>query len=226
MKESLHIEYPGEVQSFAPNVRKLITQVCQATVAEARSHLKHLPPKLMLVFYAGTNVMPELGVGAAAIAPGVIACTVDPSHPAGMARIVSEELRPALFHEMHHVARGCVMYGGKPAETFMDYVVSEGLASAFERDLGGKAAPWAEYPRGPNDSYAEVRRWVEELLVLPPDAPYRDWMFEHPDGRRWIGYRAGTYLADLAMAALGKSAGALARITAEEVLRLAGFRKV
>lgn len=223
MTESLHIEYPGDLRSFSPGMRKLIAQVSQATVAEARSHVPELPAKLMLVFYTGTNVIAELGVGAAAIAPGVVACTVDPSHPAGMAQIVSNELRPTLLHELHHLARGYVMYGGEPAETFMDYVVSEGLATAFERDLTGRPVPWAEYPRGPGNDDTEVRRWVEEMLTLPLDAPYRDWMFLHPDGRRWIGYRAGTYLADQAMAALGRSAGALARIKTAEVLQLAGF---
>jgi hypothetical protein len=64
---------------------------------------------------------------------------------------------------------------GARRTSFMDGVVSEGLATAFERDAGGRLPPW----------------------------------FQHPDGRRRIGYRAGTYIADQAIAASGSSAADL-----------------
>ena len=56
-----------------------------------------------------------------------------------------------------------------------------------------------EYPDG-------VSGWVTDLLALPDLDPFtpagqaqrRNWMSRHPDGRRWIGYRAGTYLVDCA----------------------------
>ena len=216
MRQLLKIEYPLGTAAFPPDALPLITEVALATVTEAREHLPDLPSRLVLLVYAGTNVIPETGIGSAAIAPSVIACTFDPAHHAGVTGVVMKELRPTLLHELHHIARGFVMYSGRPATTFMDFVVSEGLATAFERDVGGHLAPWGNYPDN-------VREWVKELLSLPISASYRDWMFQHPDGRRWIGYRAGTYLADRAMAALGMSAGELARIDTGEVLRLAGF---
>ena len=50
----------------------------------------------------------------------------------------------------------------------MDGVVSEGLATVFERDFGGREAPWGKYPEGVED-------WVTELLELPVSAPYNQW---------------------------------------------------
>jgi hypothetical protein len=47
------------------------------------------------------------------------------------------------------------------------------------------------------------------------------WMVEHPDGRRWIGYRAGTFIADQAIAASGRTAAQLATMPTDEVLALA-----
>src|SRR5207249_1562042 len=105
--------------------------------------------------------------------------------------------------------------GGQPRTSFMDGVVSEGLATAFERDFGGRRPPWGEYPE-------DVRQWVSELLDLPSSAPYHQWMFQHPDGRRWIGYRAGTYIADRAIAASGRSAAELVLVATDEILRNAG----
>jgi hypothetical protein len=48
-------------------------------------------------------------------------------------------------------------------------------------------------------------------------------MFQHPDGRRWIGYRAGTYIADRAIAASSRSAAELVQTPTGEILSLAGI---
>ena len=60
-------------------------------------------------------------------------------------------------------------------------------------------------------------------MALPITADYAEWMFRHPDGRRWIGYRAGTYIADRAMKATELSAAELAITPTARVLELAGF---
>jgi len=108
--------------------------------------------------------------------------------------------------------------GGRSPASFMDNVVSDGLATVFERDEGGRPTPWGEYPD-------DVREWVAELLDLPVDASYHEWMFLHPDGRRWIGYRAGTYIADKAIERSGLSSAQLVNTSTEEVLRFAGIRE-
>ena len=132
--------------------------------------------------------------------------------------LADEHLRSTLFHELHHLARGYVVRGGEPRTSFMDAVVSEGMATAFERDFAGAKPPWGEYPE-------DISTWVEELLGLPMSAfgSYANWMLEHPDGRRWIGYRAGTYIVDQAMAASGMSAADMVLTETAAVLELAGL---
>jgi len=49
-------------------------------------------------------------------------------------------------------------------------------------------------------------------------------MFKHPDGRRWIGYRSGAYIADKAMKASGLTASELARTSTAKILELAGVK--
>lgn len=121
-----------------------------------------------------------------------------------------------LFHEFHHLVRGWVMNGSVPRSAFIDGVVCEGLATAFERDAAGATPLWGDYPD-------DVRDWIAELLPLPASAPYVDWMFLHPDGRRWIGYRAGTFIADEAISRSGRTAADLVSTSYLEVLRLAGI---
>ncbi len=85
---------------------------------------------------------------------------------------------------------------------------------AFERDFGGAPTPWAEYP----DNVAE---WAAEFLALPTDSDPAQWIARSPDGRRWFGYKVGTYLADQAMKRSGQSLAQLATAPTADILRWA-----
>lgn len=211
------VEFPNDgYEVFSKADRGAIVDIANAAEVEIRALLPSLTERIVLVVHGSAQVIPETGETGAAIAPGLVSWMVDPTHPEGTVSIARSELRAALFHELHHLARGHVMLGGRPPASFMDNVVSEGLAAAFERDEGGRPTPWSEYPD-------DVREWVAELLALPVNAPYHEWMFLHSDGRRWIGYRAGTYIADKAIDGSGLSAAQLVHATTEEVLKLAGI---
>ena len=160
---------------------------------------------------AGHDVIPETGETATAVLPASVYWTVDPRRD--VLSIVRTELRPTLFHEFHHLLRD----GHIPRHSLMDAVVTEGLATAFERDFGNANPPWGIAP-------PEVMDWTRELLLQPETAPRDDWLSRHPDGRRWIGLRVGTFLADRAMRASGRSAVALVTTPTEEILRLAEVR--
>lgn len=209
----------GGRQSFSEESQAVIVDVVSAAEIEVRELLPQLTPQITLTVSSGQDVIPETGEAGAALGPGQLRWTVDPSRPEGVIQIASNHLRHTLFHELHHLARGWVISGGQPSTSFMDAVVSEGLATAFARDFSGGVAPWGEYPD-------DIRGWVDELLALPMSAymEYGQWMFQHADGRRWIGYRAGTYIVDQAIAASGLSAADLVTTPTEEILELAGMR--
>lgn len=207
----------NDCRHFAKDARRAIEEVCAATEPEIRSYLGELHQNIELACQTGPFVVPETGEVGTAIAPNRVGWTVDSRLPGGVAAVARAQLRFTLFHELHHLVRGWVMYGGKARTSFMEGVVSEGLATVFERDFGGRETPWGEYPE-------DVEEWVAELLELPISAPYNQWMFQHPDGRRWIGYRAGTYIADQAVLASGVSAADLALTPTDEVLKMSGVR--
>jgi len=202
---------------FTGEERATIQEIAVAAESEIRSLLPQLPTRILLTVLTGTGVIPETGEVGAAVAPGYVRWTVDPSRPGGVITIARSRLRPTLFHELHHLARGWVIYGGEPRASFMDGVVSEGLATAFERDAASTQPLWGKYPK-------DVRTWVNELLALPLASSYEHWMFKHPDGRRWIGYRSGAYIADKAMKASGLTASELARTSTAKILELAGVK--
>lgn len=201
---------------FSPDTRVAICKVCDVTETEVRTLLPTLPAMVELAAQTGSFVMPETGEIGSAATPVRVNWTVDPSRPGGVAAVVRAQLRFTLYHELHHIARGWVFRGGAPRTSFMDGVVSEGLATAFERDAGGRLPPWGQYSQ-------EAPALVAELLQLPLNAPYKQWMYRHPDGRRWIGYQAGTFIADQAIASSRLSAADLVLVPTNEILRMAGI---
>lgn len=213
----MHAEFAEtKVYAFPREVRETVRAVCAQVQAELPPLLPTLDRRVeVLLVVGGDRVIPEIGCTGSSVAPRLVVWTVDPNRSEGVVGIVNARLRHALFHEFHHLARGWVFYGGEPTDTFMDGVISEGLATAFERDAAGSDPPWGQYD-------SQVGSWVSELMALPREAPYGDWMFRHPDGRRWIGYRAGTYLADRAIENSGRSAAQLVNTPSVEVLRMAG----
>lgn len=201
---------------FSQSTRRAVRAVCDSVDHEIRALLPSLPAQIEVIVKVGTHVLPATGDHGFAATPHRVVWTADGSLPGGVVGIAEHQLRPTLFHELHHLARGWVKSNYRIGVRLIDAAVSEGLATAFERDFGGRTAPWASYP-------PDTSAWVEELMGLPAGASYKNWMFHHPDGRRWIGYRAGTFVADRAMAASGRSSADLAMASTSEVLRLAGL---
>jgi predicted Zn-dependent protease DUF2268 len=118
--------------------------------------------------------------------PNSVRWIVDPNHAGSVSGTIQRELRATLFHEFHHLVRYAT--AGR-SESLMDEVVTECMATVFERDAAGASPPWGMYPK-------EAMNWVTELSALPPDADRTYWLTKsHVDGRRWIGMRAGAYLA-------------------------------
>ena len=201
---------------FSHEDRRIANKICADSAMELRVLLPALPDVVHVQIGNHGRVIPQFGYGARATTMNSVSFVLNPDHAKASALLMQEHLRPALFHECHHLVRGWVLRGGRRPRRFIDGVIHEGLASAFERDAAGQASPWTSYP-------SEVGSWVNELLALPVNAPYADWMFFHPDGRRWIGYRAGVFIADCAIAASGLTAAELVHSSSEEILALANI---
>jgi hypothetical protein len=206
--EGIRTEFVGSY-AFSATERRTIARIAGLTTLEARQHLPALAPQLILQVRSGTDVIPEVGAGAVVAGREFVRWTVDTGRPEGVVAIAERHLRATLLHEFHHLVRADV-----PGHTLIDRVIGEGLATAFERDVAGVSPPWGQYPD-------DVETWVQELLAQPASANPQEWLFRHPDGRRWVGMRAGTYLADRAMKALHRTAAELATTPTAEILAVA-----
>jgi hypothetical protein len=196
---------------FSHAERKAIQDIADAAVRDVRVVLPALPKSLRLIVRPGKDVIAETGENATAVLPASVYWTFDPDRD--VLSTIRAELRPTLFHEFHHLARMTHL----PTRSLMDAVVTEGLATAFERDFGKANPPWGIAP-------PEATDWLRELLLQPEMAEREPWLFQHPDGRRWIGIRVGTFLVDRASKAAGRSAAEMVALPTDEILRLAEVR--
>lgn len=204
--------YAVEDLEFSPLEQLIIPWRVSGYIAEVRDYLPTLPtPVLIRVQAAGLDQVNENGDEAYFGLPDTIIWAVDVKRQGGALRLARTELRARMFHELYHLAREIhVADGGTMAER----MISEGLATAFERDYGQVSKPWSWYP-------ANVGPWVDELIAAPPDSDIKTWMRRHPDGREWIAFKAGAYVVDQAFKSSGKTCLDLLTIPASEILALA-----
>ncbi len=207
------VEFQDENYEFTVEERDVVQSIADDTEIEVRKLLPSLDTDIVLVVSSSKYVIDITGEGGMAMSAGQVLWTVDHERPGGVIGIANAHLRHTLFHEFHHLVRGWLIEGGMPKNSFMVGVVSEGMATAFARDFSGEDAPWSKYPD-------DVDGWVYELQSVATGDRYAEWMFLHPDGRKWIGYRAGTFLVDLAMEATGKNSADLVNVSADEIIEL------
>ena len=149
--------------------------------------------------------------------PPLIMLQISNNYGGGVIDSVYTGLKTALFHELHHLSRGWAIQDNKFSYGIPNAMVNEGLAVVFAEIYTGDISEVNSYPD-------EADSWVREILELPLDASYSDWvMGEHPDGRTYIGYRTGNFLVRKAMTQSGKNILELSELMPEEIIKLAGY---
>ncbi|HVH42397.1 MAG TPA: DUF2268 domain-containing putative Zn-dependent protease [Labilithrix sp.] len=209
-RHAVTIEQPPRGRRLSTTEEANLQEVADTAFRDARAALEGLPPRLTLIVRFGKDVIPETGESGAAGFPGNVGLTLDPDRD--VLATIRRFVRPCLLHELHHLARRSRV---QTPQRSLEHVISEGLATAFERDLEKSTPPWGQHP-------PEITAWAREVLEHP-EADSETWFREQPDGRRWVGYQVGTFLVDRASLASKMSAAELVFVPAEDVLRLAHF---
>jgi uncharacterized protein YjaZ len=156
------------------------------------------------------GLIEETGDNARTLNSEFIELAFDPTRDTKGLKVILSGVRPAVYHEMNHAARFNIPIFHK---TFLDNCVLEGLATVFTRDYAGEDAGWAKYPKN-------VADWLQEIVDKNDMFYWQHYMFKHPDGRRWMGYKVGTYIIDQAMKNSGKSVIELTKLECKDILKL------
>lgn len=216
VKSEIHLlvgDEPPERAAFTSENLQLIQSIADQAEKDVRKSLPSLEDDIYLELTTGTEVIDSTGELGIALDTNRMRWVVNPEAGA-VDQIIRHHLRRTFFHEAHHLARGWARYAVDEPITIMDAAVAEGLASAYQRDFGGSGVAWSSFPE-------DIGSWVAEVLALENAKDYHQWMFQHKDGRRLIGYRVGLYVVDKAIKNSGKSAADLVHTPTQTILKLA-----
>ena len=149
--------------------------------------------------------------------PPLVLIQISNNYNGGVIDSTYQGIKSTIFHEFHHLSRGWAIQDNKFSYGIPNAMVNEGLAVAFTEIYTGNINDVNAYTD-------EADSWVKEILALPLDANYATWvMGEHPDGRTYIGYRTGNFLARRAINNSGKSILELSKLMPNEIIKLAGY---
>ena len=187
---------------FTESQKVFIREVISHSEEEVRNLLPNLPDSIkVIVENVDWNLDIVNGVTGRTETnhPPLVLVQISNNYQEGVIDSVYQGIKSTIFHEFHHLSRGWAIQDNKFGPGISNAMVNEGLAVAFTEIYTGNIIDVNSYPE-------EADNWVKEILALPLNASYAQWvMGEHPDGRTYIGYRTGNFLARRAMNISGKS---------------------
>ena len=204
----------GSNYSFAAPERAQISRIIESSAQRVRALLPQLPGEIRVEVFPIDRDLTGVGgaTGRADTAHRVV-IYVSTVYPGGVNAAAAAGLAATVFHEFHHLARGWTIEGNRFGPGIPIAAVNEGLANVFSETYTDTAFEGYAYPD-------DVDAWFTEIMALPRDANYNQWMNQHPDGRQAIGYRVGSYIIHRAMEASQKPILELSRLSPQEILAL------
>ena len=207
--------------AFTQSEKALITEIIETSERDIRALLPALPGQLRItlgIIDRNIDIVDGVTGRSEAHSPvGDVRIELSNVFPGGVSGAARAGLNTVMYHELHHVARGWTLNGNRFGPGIPTAAVNEGLAVVFAEIYTGS--------RQEGNSYTpEADAWVREILTLPKRADYSKWVSGvHPDGRTFIGYRAGNFIVREALARSGKDILELGEMTPEAILALAGY---
>ena len=218
---TLHIVFQEEEEQFTQLEKERIYEYLMDSEKEVRSLLPNLPDSIQVQLeIVDWNLESVGGVTgrAESNSPPLVLIQISNTHANGVLGAIKTGLKSTVYHEFHHLVRGWAIQDNKFGPGIAIAMVNEGLAEVFAEQYTGQ-----EFEANHIPEHVNADDWVEELLALPRDASYREWMFEHPDGRTSVGYRTGNHVIKKAMEQSNRTILELTNLAPNEIIKLAGY---
>ena len=204
---------------FSDKQKTTIKSITESTIAKTRRLMPELADSIHFnVLIIDRDLSMVNGTTGRADKPTEIELSFSSTYKNGIDAAIQDGLEVTLFHELHHTVRGWTIYGNKFSRGIDIAAINEGLADVFAEIQAG-------YPHSKYPDDVDFDAWTREILALPKNANYGQWMFAHPDGREAIGYRTGAYVIKKAMKKSGKGILDLSKMSVSKLYKLAGYSK-
>lgn len=217
---NVNVVFQEDSLKFNESQKVFIRDVISNSEKQVRDLLPNLPDSIKVIVEAvdwDLDIVNGVTGRAETNFPPLVLVQISHHYKGGVIDSVYQGIKSTIFHEFHHLSRGWAIQDNKFSYGIPNAMVNEGLAVAFTEIYTGS--------KNEVESYTdEADNWVKEILALPLDASYSEWMMgEHPDGRTYIGYRTGNYLARKTMIKSGKTILELSELMPNEIIKLAGY---
>jgi uncharacterized protein YjaZ len=151
-------------------------------------------PSTVIIIEQTANVIPETGeLGYTDPTTGQVLIQLDPNSETPFSKTLAVWLPEALAHEVHHSVR--TRTGPGFGNTLGEYLVSEGMASAFfHQAFPGTDAPWDNALT----SVQEHALWdrAQPLLTHGGLSVYSQWFYGGDGVSKWAGFTIGYHTAE------------------------------
>jgi hypothetical protein len=216
----VHVVFQEDSLKFTESQKVLILEVISNSEEEVRKLLPKLPDSIKVIVEAvdwDLDIVNGVTGRTETNNPPLVLVQISHHYKGGVIDSAYQGIKATLFHEFHHLSRGWAIQDNKFSYGIPNAMVNEGLAVAFTEIYTGSINEVESYTD-------EADNWVKEILALPLDASYSDWvMGEHPDGRTYIGYRTGNYLIHKTIGRSKLNILELSDLSPEEIIKLAGY---
>ncbi|MCX2719191.1 DUF2268 domain-containing putative Zn-dependent protease [Lentiprolixibacter aurantiacus] len=217
---TVDVVFQEDSTGFTKSQKDFIRDLINTSEKEVRSLLPDLPDSIKVIV---ENVDWDLDIVGGVTgrtetnSPPLVIVQISGQYREGIMDSIHSGLKATIFHEFHHLSRGWAIQDNKFSYGIPNAMVNEGLAVVFTELYTGNVQQVNSYTD-------EADNWVKEIISLPKDASYSDWvMGEHPDGRTYIGYRSGNYMVRKAMNRSGKNILELSALMPDDIIKLAGY---
>jgi uncharacterized protein YjaZ len=218
VQTNVFIEFvDNKTNNLVTRQKNAITVIANSTIKKMHVLMPSLAETIHLkVLVIDRDLSMVNGVTGRADRVNEIEISLSSIYKGGIDKAIEDGLEVVLFHELHHTVRGWTIYGNKFDQGIDIATINEGLADVFAEIQVGHA-------HNSYDENVDFDSWTKEILALPNDANYGQWMFSHPDGREAIGYRTGAYLIKRALLTSGKNILELSQLSVKDIYRYAGY---
>ena len=217
---NVDVVFQEDSLKFTEPQKVFICEVISNSEDEVRGLLLKLPDSIKVIVEAvdwDLDIVSGVTGRTETNSPPLVLVQISHNYKGGVIDSVYQGIKSTIFHEFHHLSRGWAIQDNKFSYGIPNAMVNEGLAVAFTEIYTGNINEVNAYTD-------EADNWVKEILALPLDASYSDWvMGEHPDGRTYIGYRTGNFMVRRAMNNSGQSILELSNLMPNEIIKLAGY---
>ncbi len=217
---NVDVVFQEDSLKFTEPQKVFIREVISNSEKEVRALLPKLPDSIKVIVEAvdwNLDIVGGVTGRTETNNPPLVLVQISHNYKGGVIDSVYQGVKSTIFHEFHHLSRGWAIQDNKFSYGIPNAMVNEGLAVAFTEVYTGNINEVNAYTD-------EAANWVKEILALPLDASYSDWvMGEHPDGRTYIGYRTGNFLVRKAMIESRKTILDLSELMPNEIIKLAGY---